>query len=89
MKLKTALPLALFLTAIPGTIAVLRYLTPLGSLEVLSGAGLILTAVGLFLGVLTLRETHEWNRRHYTVELMASWKEVTIHFDYSDPKSFV
>src|SRR5712692_1614848 len=35
--------------------------------------GPLLTAFGLFLAFSTLREGHEWNRRHFTVQLIGGW----------------
>ncbi|HXR25398.1 MAG TPA: hypothetical protein VN742_08565 [Candidatus Binataceae bacterium] len=43
--------------------------------EVAAAVGAVLTAVGLVLGVVTLRHTHDWNRRHYTIEFISGWNE--------------
>ena len=45
--------------------------------EAIAASGLVMTALSLFLGAITLRETHDWNRRHYTVELMQNWNPQT------------
>lgn len=37
--------------------------------------GSLSTAVGVFLAFLTLHNTHEWNRRHYTVVFFDDWNE--------------
>ena len=41
--------------------------------EAAASVGSLLTVVALLLAFNTLRDTHEWNRRHYTIELMGSW----------------
>lgn len=40
-------------------------------------AGPIVTAVGIFVAVWTLRANQDWNRRQYTALLVASWNDKT------------
>jgi hypothetical protein len=46
-------------------------------LEVLKDFGPIVTAIGVFVAVWTLRANHEWNRRHYTALLVSGWNDKT------------
>ncbi|QNI30846.1 DUF4760 domain-containing protein [Alloacidobacterium dinghuense] len=51
-----------------------------GVLDVIKDFGPIVTAVGVFVAVWTLRANHDWNRRQYTAILVAGWNEKTsIH----------
>lgn len=51
-------------------------------------SGIVVTAIGVYLAFATLRASHEWNRRHYTVEMAAAWNHearallanLTMHF---------
>lgn len=36
-------------------------------------SGVVVTAIGVYHAFATLRASHEWNRRHYTVEMTAAW----------------
>jgi hypothetical protein len=43
----------------------------------------IITATAFLLAYQTLRTTHEWNRRHYTVELSSRWNtQVRVHLAF-------
>jgi hypothetical protein len=44
-------------------------------MQAATAVGSVSTAVGVLLALLTLRHTHEWNRRHYTVEFLDDWNE--------------
>ena len=46
-------------------------------LDVVKDFGPIITAIGVFVAVWTLRANHEWNRRQYTASLVAAWNEKT------------
>lgn len=46
-------------------------------LDVVKDLGPIITAIAVFVAVWTLRANHEWNRRHYTALLVATWNDKT------------
>ena len=46
-------------------------------LDVLKDFGPIVTAIGVFVAVWTLRSNHEWNRRQYTGLLISGWNDKT------------
>ncbi len=46
-------------------------------LEFIKDVGPVVTAVGVFVAVWTLRANHDWNRRQYTATLVAGWNEKT------------
>jgi hypothetical protein len=51
--------------------------------ESASTVGAIAAASAFLLAYQTLRATHEWNRRHYTIEMAARWnKEARPHLDF-------
>jgi hypothetical protein len=56
---------------------ILIYLFAVPVLQALTVVGSVSTAVGIFLAILTLRDTQEWNRRQYTVDFLKNWNECT------------
>jgi hypothetical protein len=64
---------ALVVLAAAVVIGLLSYKLGMRLPEAAASIGSLLTVVALLLAFNTLRETHEWNRRHYTIELMGSW----------------
>jgi hypothetical protein len=61
-----------------GTITViLRYLFGESILQTLIAVGSASTAIAIFIAILTLRDSHEWNRRQYTIEFLRDWNEST------------
>jgi hypothetical protein len=61
--------------SISGIIVVLTCLFGVPIMQAVTAVGSVSTAVGVFLALLTLRATHEWNRRHYTIEFLGDWNE--------------
>lgn len=61
--------------SISALIVVLNWLFGVPVAQAATAVGSVSTAVGVFLALLTLRNTHEWNRRHYTVEFLDDWNE--------------
>jgi hypothetical protein len=66
---------ALVIGSIIASIVLLNRLFDLPLALAATAVGSLSTAVGVFLAFLTLRNTHEWNRRHYTIEFLEDWNE--------------
>ncbi len=56
-------------------IVVLNLIVGVPMAQTVTAVGSVFTAVGVFLAFLALRNRHEWNRRHYTVEFLSDWNE--------------
>ena len=56
-------------------VVLLNWLFLIPVAQAVMAVGSLSTAVGVFLAFLTLRNTHEWNRRHYTIEFSDDWNE--------------
>ena len=61
--------------SISAVILVLNRLFGVPVVQAVTAVSSVSTAVGVLLALLTLRHTHEWNRRHYTVEFLDDWNE--------------
>jgi hypothetical protein len=46
-----------------------------GLLQAVVAVGALSTAVGIFLAYYSLRDSHEWNRRQYTIQFLGCWNE--------------
>jgi hypothetical protein len=62
-----------FLIASATAILALKYVADYSVKDSATIVGPLLTAFGLFLAFSSLREGHEWNRRHFTVGLILGW----------------
>jgi hypothetical protein len=56
-------------------VAAVSYTCGVSFLQAAPAVGSLATALAVFLALLTLRNAHEWNRRHYTIEFMVSWND--------------
>jgi hypothetical protein len=56
-------------------IILLSWLAGVTVIQSILAVGSVSTAVGIFIALWTLHEAHEWNRRHYTIELLDKWNE--------------
>ena len=67
------------------TISAILFLNICMSLDLRDSATIIgtnFTAVSIYLAYLSIRETHEWNRRNLTIQLMGNWNQQTrSHLD--------
>jgi hypothetical protein len=61
--------------SIGAAIAILSRMFGVPVLQAATAVGSVATAVGIFLALISLRDTHEWNRRHFTIELLDNWNE--------------
>ena len=72
---KFGLAIGVVIGTISAVIVVLNWLFGVPVAQAVTAVGSASTAVGVFLALLTLRNTHEWNRRHYTIEFLDDWNE--------------
>lgn len=63
--------------SISAVIVVLIRLFGVPVVQAMTAVGSVSTAVAVFLALLSFRNTHEWNRRHYTIEFLGNWNEST------------
>ena len=64
---------ALLVSATAALVGTLSYVAGIKLLEAATSIGSLFTVVAVLLAVFSLRADHEWNRRHYTLELMGLW----------------
>jgi hypothetical protein len=67
------LPLAIFIGSAVAAITAVSYTLNIGAKDSAAVVGTLLTAISIFLAFLAIRNVHEWNRRHFTVELTSGW----------------
>lgn len=77
-----------------GLVTILHKLVGFGLQEAATATGSIaaatVAATALLLAQRTLRDTHDWNRRHYTIEIQSRWnKEARPHLDYQSILMFL
>jgi len=74
---RLALGVFVIIAIITAIIVMLSCLFGVPILQALTAVGSVSTAVAIFFAILTLRDTQEWNRRQYTVELLDNWNDST------------
>lgn len=74
---RLVLGVVIIIGSISGVIVVLIWLFGVPVVQAMTAVGSVSTAVGVFLALLSLRNTHEWNRRHYTIDFLGNWNEST------------
>ena len=76
-----------FLVVAVMMILILTYAFNFTIKEAMSIAGSILTALSVFLAFIAIRDTHEWNRRRFTIDLTKDWNvEAREHIAYLSVK---
>lgn len=68
---------SLLLMALLSAVAVgaLQYTTGMETSQAATSVASFITALAVALALRTFKATHEWNRRHYTVEMLSQWNE--------------
>lgn len=69
------LGVVLVIGSISAVIVIVSLLFRVPIVQAITAVGSVSTAVGVFLALLTIRNAHEWNRRHYTIEVLENWNE--------------
>ena len=67
--------IGIILVSVSIMIILLSWLAGVTVIQSILAVGSVSTAVGIFIALWTLHEAHEWNRRHYTIELLDKWNE--------------
>ena len=65
------------ISSISAVVVVLSEVFGVPIVQAMNAVGSVSTAVGIFLALLTLRNTHEWNRRQFTIQFLGNWNEST------------